>query len=74
MTSRQRMAFLILQMTYGYGSWSGALRLARLAALGSRNRTALDAQRAVRASLDAADAAMATIGTPIESPGELILA
>jgi hypothetical protein len=63
MTSRQRLAFIILQLNYGYSSWREALRLARAAACGSASEEARAAAEAVRASLRAADAAMATIQT-----------
>lgn len=61
MTSRQRLAFIILQLNYGYTSWREALRLARAAALGNASDECRAAADAVRASLEAADAAMAKI-------------
>jgi hypothetical protein len=61
MTSRQRLAFIILQLNYGYSSWRDALKLARAAALGCGGEEASAAAEAVRASLRAADAAIATI-------------
>ena len=61
MTSRQRLAFIILQLNYGYGSWREALRLARAAACGTGGEEARAAAEAVQASLRAADAAIATI-------------
>lgn len=61
MTSRQRLAFIILQLNYGYTSWREALQLARAAACGDVRSEARAAADAVRASLDAADAAMAKI-------------
>jgi hypothetical protein len=61
MTSRQRLAFIILQLNYGYTSWREALRLARAAAQGSLAPEARTAAEAVHASLRAADAAMASI-------------
>lgn len=63
MTSKQRLAFIILQLNYGYTSWREALVLARGAALGSTSVEAREAAEAVRASLRAAEAAMATIRT-----------
>jgi hypothetical protein len=78
MTSKQRLAFLILQLNYGYTSWSGVLRLARQAALGSRSPEALSAASAVRSSLQAAEAAIATVGASAVRVGteqrELVLA
>lgn len=68
MTSRQRLAFIILQLNYGYTSWREALRLARAAACGDTRSEARAAAEAVRASLEAADAAMARIS------GELAVA
>lgn len=64
MTSRQRLAFIILQLNYGYSSWREALRLARAAAQGCTREESLAAAEAVGASLRAADAAIATIRTP----------
>ena len=61
MTSRQRLAFIILQLNYGYTSWREALRLARASALGSTSEEARAAAEAVRASLLAADAALEKI-------------
>lgn len=61
MTSRQRLAFIILQLNYGYTSWSEALRLARAAACGNESAEAKSAAEAVRASLRAADAALETM-------------
>jgi len=61
MTSRQRLAFIILQLNYGYTSWRQALCLARAAACGDTSVEARAAADAVRSSLDAADAAMAKI-------------
>jgi len=63
MTSRQRLAFIILQLNYGYTSWREALRLARAAARGCASEEARAAAEAVRASLRAADAALETIQT-----------
>jgi hypothetical protein len=63
MTSRQRLAFIILQLNYGYSSWREAIRLSRAAALGDRSEEARAAADAVRSALRAADAAMATIHT-----------
>jgi len=63
MTSRQRLAFIILQLNYGYTSWREALRLARAASQGSTCEKAQAAADAVRASLRAADAALATVQT-----------
>lgn len=68
MTSRQRLAFIILQLNYGYTSWREALRLARAAALGNASEECRAAADAVRASLEAADAAMAKI------QGEVVVA
>jgi hypothetical protein len=62
MTPKQRLAFIILQLNYGYTSWNGVLRLAREAAQGSRNPEAIDAAKAVRSSLQAAEAAIASVG------------
>ena len=64
MTSRQRLAFIILQLNYGYTSWREAIRLARAAALGCTREESVAAAEAVNASLRAADAAIATIRTP----------
>lgn len=61
MTSRQRLAFIILQLNYGYSSWRDTVRLARAASLGDESAAAQTAATAVRASLRAADAAIATI-------------
>jgi hypothetical protein len=61
MTSRQRLAFIILQLNYGYSSWREALRLARAAAQGDTSVEARAAADAVQASLRAADAAIETI-------------
>ena len=61
MTSRQRLAFIILQLNYGYTSWREALRLARAAARGCTRDESQAAADAVRAALRAADAAIATI-------------
>jgi hypothetical protein len=63
MTSRQRLAFIILQLNGDYTCWNGALRQARAAARGCTNPESLRAAEAVRASLRAADAAIATIRT-----------
>ena len=63
MTSRQRLAFLILQLNFGHDSWRGALRMARAAAKGDRSPECRDAADAVRSCLDAADAAIATVKT-----------
>ena len=63
MTSRQRLAFIILQLNYGYTSWREAIRLARAASLGSTSEEALAAADAVGSALRAADAAIATIQT-----------
>jgi hypothetical protein len=60
MTSRQRLAFIILQLNYGYTSWREAIRLARGAALGCTRDESVAAAEAVRASLRAADAALET--------------
>jgi hypothetical protein len=66
MTSRQRLAFIILQLNYGYSSWREALRLARAASLGHGGDEARAAAEAVRASLEAADAALEKIqGVPV---------
>jgi len=65
MTPRQRLAFIILQLNYGYGSWGEALRLARASTLGDHSVEARAAADAVRASLRAADAAIATIHTEL---------
>ena len=65
MTSRQRLAFIILQLNYGYTSWREAIRLARLAAQGCAKPESRDAAEAVNASLRAADAAIATIGAEV---------
>ena len=66
MTSRQRLAFIILQLNYGYSSWREALRLARAASFGQGGDEARAAAEAVRASLDAADAALEKIqGVPV---------
>jgi hypothetical protein len=65
MTPRQRLAFIILQLNYGYSSWSEALRLARAAGMGDESVEARAAADAVRASLRAADAAIATIHTEV---------
>ena len=62
MTSRQRLAFIILQLNYGYTSWREAIRLARLAAQGCPMSESREAAEAVSASLRATDAAIATIG------------
>jgi hypothetical protein len=61
MTSRQRLAFIILQLNYGYTSWRQAIRLARAAARGCTSVEAREAAEAVRSSLRAADAAIETI-------------
>ena len=61
MTQRQRLAFIILQLNYGYTSWREALRLARAAATGCSRAESRAAAEAVRAALDAADAAIRTI-------------
>jgi hypothetical protein len=61
MTSRQRLAFIILQLNYGYTSWCEALRLARAASCGDESTEARTAAEAVRASLRAADAALETM-------------
>jgi hypothetical protein len=61
MTSRQRLAFIILQLNYGYTSWREALQLSRAAALGCTKEESRAAADAVRASLRAADAAIAEI-------------
>jgi hypothetical protein len=61
MTERQRLAFIILQLNYGYSSWREALRLARAAAQGCAREESRTAAEAVRASLNAADAAIASI-------------
>jgi len=61
MTSRQRLAFIILQLTYGHTSWRQAIRLARAAARGCDTPAAREAAEAVRGALRAADAAIATI-------------
>lgn len=63
MTSRQRLAFIILQLNYGYASWREAIRLARAAAHGCTREESRAAAEAVRASLTAADAAIASIGS-----------
>lgn len=63
MTSRQRLAFIILQLNYGYTSWREAIQMARAAAQGCTKPESREAAEAVRASLRAADAAIATIGT-----------
>ena len=63
MTSKQRLAFIILQLNYGYTSWREALRLARAASLGDTSEQAVAAAAAVRSSLRAAEAAIATIET-----------
>jgi len=66
MTSRQRLAFIVLQLNYGYTSWREAIRLARQAARGSQSAEALAAAEAVQASLRAADAALASMRqTPV---------
>jgi hypothetical protein len=75
MTPKQRLAFIILQLNYGYTSWSGVLRLARQAGQGSRSPEAIDAARAVRSSLQAAEAAIATVNAPaVKAERELVLA
>lgn len=61
MTQRQRLAFIILQLNYGYSSWRQAIRLSREVALGSACAEAKAAADAVRASLKAADAALESI-------------
>ena len=61
MTPKQRLAFIILQLNYGYTSWREALQLARAASLGNASEEAVAAAEAVRASLEAAEAAMETI-------------
>ena len=58
MTPRQRLAFIILQLNYGYTSWREALQLARAAARGCTRDESRAAAEAVRASLRAADAAI----------------
>lgn len=63
MTSRQRLAFIILQLNYDYASWREAIRLARAAARGCTREESLSAAEAVRTSLAAADAAIASIGS-----------
>lgn len=67
MTSKQRLAFIILQLNYGYTSWREALRLARAAAKGCERAESRTAADAVRASLRAAEAAIATIEAPAVS-------
>ena len=62
MTRRQRLAFLILQLNYGFTSWRETIRLARAAALGDRSTAATEAASAVSACLAAADAALASMG------------
>jgi hypothetical protein len=75
MTPKQRLAFIILQLNYGYTSWSGVLRLARQAGHGSHNPEAIDAAKAVRSSLQAAEAAIATVNAPaVKVERELVLA
>lgn len=64
MTPKQRLAFLILQISYGYPCWSQALKLARSAARGNPNPDAVLAAEAVRCSLDAAAAAVASMHSP----------
>lgn len=61
MTQRQRLAFIILQLNYGYTSWREALRLARAAARGCTREDSRAAAEAVRAALNAANAAIRTI-------------
>ena len=61
MTSKQRLAFIILQLNYGYSNWREALQLSRAAALGQGGDEAQAAAEAVRASLRAAEAALETI-------------
>ena len=61
MTSRQRLAFIILQLNYGYTSWREAIRLSRAASLGCTREESVAAAEAVRASLRAADAALESI-------------
>lgn len=61
MTSRQRLAFIILQLNYGHSSWRDAIRSARAASRGCTKPESLEAAEAVRAALRAADAAIATI-------------
>ncbi|HEU4753953.1 MAG TPA: hypothetical protein VFU47_12665 [Armatimonadota bacterium] len=61
MTPRQRLAFIILQLNYGYTSWREALQLSRKAALGCTREESRAAAEAVRASLRAADAAIEQI-------------
>jgi hypothetical protein len=70
MTSRQRLAYIILQLNFDYCSWREALRLARAAARGSRAPEAAQAAEAVRSALDAADAALRAIHgrTPERTP------
>ena len=66
MTTRQRLAFIILQLNYGHDSWRDAIRLARAAACGCERSESQAAAEAVRASLKAADAAIETIqGVPV---------
>ncbi|MBM3457909.1 MAG: hypothetical protein FJX77_05185 [Armatimonadetes bacterium] len=72
MTTRQRLAFLILQLNYGYTSWRGALQLARASARGDRSVECREAAEAVRASLEAADAALATVQTVRVRERELV--
>ncbi len=62
MTSRQRLAFIILQLNYGHTSWRDAIRSARAASRGCTRPESLQAAEEVRAALRAADAAIATIG------------
>lgn len=64
MTSRQRLAFIILQLNYGYTSWREAIRLSRAAAQGCSKPESREAAEAVRQALRAADAAIATIQAP----------
>lgn len=65
MTPRQRLAFIVLQLNYGYTSWREAIRLARQAARGNGSPEARAAADAVNASLRAADAAIATMREPV---------
>jgi hypothetical protein len=74
MTSRQRLAFIILQLNYNYTSWREAIALARAASLGDCGERALAAQEAVHASLRAADAAIEEMQAAPVQVGEEVAA
>ncbi len=62
MTQRQRLALLILQLDGEDLTWREAIRLARNSACGDTSTRAATAAAAVRAALNAADAAIVAMG------------